>query len=345
MNKVMDVDTAVADADFNSFVARRICRLFILMANANIALKTESTPGHLTKACYDLLAKQNYIVSYTADASTTSAFGLTQALGYVVEKKAGLYKKNYDTIQDINQKLLDNKDTLKASQIKLADQTKGHQRLRLFEYLAIAIFIIIGGIAATLIIVPLKKKTRFAGCGGLILLSVANAFLLNFFFKKQASTRYEDFTTLTYSYQVGILREAIVYLGNTPELSNLLHTYRVLDNTNLSMNKEISYYSDSNEQLINANLKVDDLYNVSYREDIQYSALMNLLISLSLVIAGTTTAYIATEELQDGQKVSVGIGGGLSVIAITIFLIEVNRRVHTDPRKIYWGQPDANKFS
>jgi hypothetical protein len=200
----------------------------------------------------------------------------------------------------------------------------------------------------TLIIFPFEKNKRLAGCGALIILSVVNAFVLTFVFKKKSATYYEGFdagggaTDSIYALRVNILTEAITYANNTQNLANLLQTYRTFENMNYSLNKEIDYYSDASEQLLNSNMKLQDFYNVSYMEDIQYSALMNLLISLSLIVSGTTTAYVVTDSTMKGQTYSVGVGGTLSVIAITIFLMEVNTRVHTDPRQIYWGAPDTN---
>jgi ABC-type multidrug transport system fused ATPase/permease subunit len=297
-------------------------------------------------ACNQLLAKQNYVATYNGSGNT---LGINQAISYAINEHSAMYNQNYHNIQKLNDDMIQNKDSLSASQNKLADQTTSHKKLQIYEYIAIAIFVVIGIFAAALIIFPLEKNKRLAGCGALVILSVINAFVLTFFFKNKSATYSEGFDAtsvadIIYGYRTSTLAQAIAYVKNTENLSNLLQTYRTFESMNYTLNKEIGYYNDASEQLINANLKLQDFYNVSYMEDVQYSALMNLLISLSLIISGTTTAYVVSESTVTGQTYSVGIGGALSVVAITIFLLEINTRVHTDPRRMYWGAPDINNM-
>ena len=66
-----------------------------------------------------------------------------------------------------------------------------------------------------------------------------------------------------------------------------------------------------------------------------------MFITFTIIIAAYTLAYVFLESLEitgSSYTVITWITGIFLVISIIIYLIEINTRVRTDPKKIYWGK-------
>jgi len=140
---------------------------------------------------------------------------------------------------------------------------------------------------------------------------------------------------------LGCLDAAYNYLVQTENNNILLESNSIYANTNHALNKEISYYNDVSTQLENSGQKVNSIYKSSYIEQIKYKSTIQLFISFTIIIAAFTLAYVFLESLDiTGSSYTIisWITGIFLVISIFIYLLEINMRVHTDPRKIYWGK-------
>ena len=324
----------------NAYVTRRILRLFIMLGNLYIAQKKGD--DILVNDCYQLLRSTNLAVygSNSADLSRTVGYNLNS----VIQQRLDNYKRGQLRVSTIDKIIATHKNNLKQSSTLLKDSKITHRRQMVIEAIAVASFISIAAGAAAVVVYPMDQNSRYVGCLVVIALSIINALVMNSL-RSQGTNVVERFTTLN-SDITASMDEAVTYARNTLILANLLDTFRAVGNINYSMTKEANYYNDASEQLLNANLKVRSVYNISYSQDVKFGALINLLTSLSFVVAGMVTLYVSSESMVDKspmiQKYILILGGVISAICFAIFTLEISTRVHTDPKKIYWGQPSSN---
>ena len=269
-----------------------------------------------------------------------------------------------------------NKKTLKSNRLQLEARHKNTETLKIYKYVALAILIFITLFAFTIIIMPVDKFTKILLTIVLIFLAVCNTYVLMYFFDNNRlfeafetfenneiidisefninsntnknNNMIETFGMNTKAYNSGIstaplgcLDASYNYLVQTENNNILLESNSIYSNTNQSLYKEIAYYNDVSEQLDNSGQKVKSIYKSSYIEQIKYKSTIQLFISFTIIIAAFTLAYVFLESLEiTGSSYTIisWITGILLVISIFIYLLEINVRVRTDPRKIYWGE-------
>lgn len=334
-NPVMNVTNSIT----NAYVTRRILRLFIMLGNLYIAQKKGDAT--LVNDCYQLLRSTNLAVygSNSTELSTTVGYNLNS----VIQQRLNNYKRGQLRVSTIDKIIATHKNNLKQSSTLLKDSKVAHRRQMIIEAIAVASFISIATGAAAVVVYPMDQNSRYVGCLVVIALSIINALVMNSLRSQRTNVveRFDVNTDITAS-----IDEAVTYARNTLILANLLDTFRAVGNINYSMTKEANYYNDASEQLLNANLKVRSVYNISYSQDVKFGALINLLTSLSFVVAGMVTLYVSSDSMVDKspmiQKYILLLGGVISAICFAIFTLEISTRVHTDPKKIYWGQPSSN---
>jgi hypothetical protein len=148
-------------------------------------------------------------------------------------------------------------------------------------------------------------------------------------------------------YNAAMMNNVSSYLDNTFTLVTLLETYRAYGNMNSSLQKEISYYTNTVSQLNNAQSKINNVYFASYINTIDTSALLQLFQILAIVLAASCTSYILTEDLQMQIITNwiIGVTCTLIIISFIIYLLEINKHVHTNPVKVYWDNPNQNTFN
>ena len=320
----------------NAFVTRRMLRLFIMLGNLQIAYKKGDIS--LVNDCYQLLRYTN--VAIYGDEATAD---LTQTVGYnlnaVIQTRLNTYKQGQVRVSNIDKITSAHKNNLKQSKILLKQSADAHRRQMIVEAIALIAFIGIVAGAVSVVVYPMEQKSRYMGCLAVIALSIINALVMNAL-KSQGNVVEKFVGNVDVNYAVD---EAVTYVQNTFVLANLLDTFRAVGNINYSMTREANYYNDAAEQLLNANLKVRSVYDISYSQDVKFSALINLLTSLSFVVAGMVTLYVSSDVLllkyPNIQKYVIGLGAFIAIICLAIFMLEISTRVHTDPKKIYWAKP------
>ena len=127
--------------------------------------------------------------------------------------------------------------------------------------------------------------------------------------------------------------------------TNALQSYNLYGNVNYALQKEQNYYNDTNKGLINVNSRMDSIYKISFLDQTQKTALMNFLLSVSIISAATVMAYVAIEKYQNIAKYVLAFGLFLIAIALILYILEVTQRVRTDGNKIYWGAPTSDTLN
>jgi len=296
--------------------------------------------------------------------SLGSSIGVFGDLNNAIGEYISFYSDTQDAVNNISKLLSTGKTNLTTIQTLLNGRLSIQKTQQIYEYIAIALFVIFGVMAISIMVIDMDKTKKLYGCIGLIIFSLLNflgiQILLNsavFIVTAPTKPLVESFIDtrdpaiiasipvgnanyINY-YNISLLDQVSNYLDNTFTLVTLLETYKAYGNMNASMSKEVSYYNSVVSQLNNAQSKINNIYFASYINTIDVSALLQLFQILTIIIAAFTTGYVLTDSdnllyIRSWINYTAGI---LTVFAMIIYLIEVNTRVRTNPSKVYWVSP------
>ena len=338
--------------NFNPFVARRLIHLYIIMFHFNTAITyytSLTTAPTTTPALLDALFK---LLEY-ANINVTDQDGTFNEIVTAVQKRAAKYNTSQQQITKLDSSLSILKDDIAKDSNNLNSRLQYQAKVKKYQTAAIIMLAIISAGAAVLFITPLEYKQKISGGALLVILAVLTAFILQYQNNKTnlnegfAYTTAGGVHTLSSSgavwsdkssdYFTQMLNEALKYLDNTLLLTTTLDSYHIYGNVNTALDKEQSFFSDSVTSLTMKDTNMKDVYNISYMEQIRFSALMNLSISLSLIVAVTVTIALALEGYPELRKYVMIIGLILAIIAVIIYILEISSRVHTHPKQRYWA--------
>ena len=300
-------------------------------------------------------ATQAYKNKLTLPVPATNSLVANDDLGPIKKETSNnvkIYRNRQQNINELGPVVEHNKKTLKGNRLQLQAREKNAETLKIYKYIALTILILITIFAFTIIIMPLDKFTKIILTILLIFISVCNTYVLMYFFDNnrlfETFAPFETFVMNTKAYNSGIstaplgcLDAAYNYLVQTENNNILLESNSIYSNTNHSLNKEIAYYDNVSKQLDYSSQKVNSIYKSSFIAQIQYKSTIQLFITFTIIIAAYTLAYVFLESLEitgSSYTVITWITGIFLVISIIIYLIEINTRVRTDPKKIYWGK-------
>ena len=261
------------------------------------------------------------------------------------------YRNNQTEINTLAPVLNKNKETLKDTQSQLKSRKEQGSKLNTYKYIELSIMLIITIFAFVIISVPFEDSMKTILTSILSLIAVANILIIYYVFDKPGLIETFDVsepdlltqnnTNITVALHQ-FMDASIQYLLQTDNLNILLQSKMVYGNVNQGLSKELTYYNDASNELINSNITVDSVYKSSYMTQIHYSAAMQLFMSLSLIVAGFTISFVTLESLEITGSVYSWVSGITAffiIIVLIIYMLEVSIRVHTNPKKVYWGNP------
>jgi membrane protein YdbS with pleckstrin-like domain len=329
------------NSNFNPFVARRLVHLYILLFNFNIASTYRSGSTILQNSIYELLSALNKNVTDVNNGAFTNIMT-------AVNTRLNTYNSNITQITKLNDDVTQLTDKLSTDKSNLNTRLQFQNTFKKYRTIAFVMLLIIATGSLVLFTFPMEYKKKLAGGGLLVIISVVSAFILQYQYNKTLSR--ESFTTNPMISSIArrslnasatafdqLIDETSKYLDNTLLLTTTLDSYHLYGNVNQSLLRENSFLYDSTLNLQQKDYNMKDMYNITYVNQVRFSSLMNLAISLSLIIAVTISISLAVEGYPEVRKYVLGLGILLSVIAIVIYILEVTSRVHTDPKQIYWG--------
>ena len=347
--------------NFNPYVARRIIHLFIILIQYNIAVTyfNTTTPiatPSLIDDFYKLLQAFNYNVTDTESGVYTQILS-------ALNTRSQQYTKNQQDITSLDNQVSDLKDNIATDSAKLNSRMSYQSKSKIYQTVAITMLIIIGAGASILYTVPLEYKQKLSGGGTLIIIAVLTSIILQYQsnsvrVKEGFDTTYKTLAGLTsatsggsYSwsgsvsgYYNSMLDQCEIYLNNTFLLTASLDSYHIYGNVNYAAQRELQFFGDTKTSLSMKDRGLQDMYNISYMDQVRFTALMNLAISLSLIIAVTITFTLAVENFPSVKKAVFIIGGCLALISVTLYILEISSRVHTKPKQLYWSAGDVKQL-
>jgi hypothetical protein len=111
----------------------------------------------------------------------------------------------------------------------------------------------------------------------------------------------------------------------------MLDSYHLYGNLNQAAQNENAYFNDSVTSLQMKDRNLSDTSKIIYIKQIEFTAFMNLLIALSLIIATTVTLIVILDGYVILRKYIITIGTILAIIALIIYILTISSHVHTAP--------------
>ena len=330
-----------------------------LLATATTIWKSLSNTPNTSILITDLQSLTTRFLNITADYKNRQTIDRDDIINdslydfkSSISKNITTYRDKQSEINSIAPTLDKNKETLKNTQMQLQSRKTQGSTLKKYEYIALTILILITIFAFVIIIMPLEKSMKLILTTLLTVIVIVNAHVLQIVFNRSGlmekfggslQQRNQDITVANMNY----LDAASEYLSETENLNIILESNTVYNNATESLTKELTYFQDASEQLVNSNDKVHSVYKSSYITQIEYSASIQLFKTLSIVVAGFTISYVALESLDITGSAYMWItliAALIIAIAVIIYMLEVNSRVRTNPKQIYWGNEPAKSF-
>jgi len=342
--------TVISSPNFNPFVARRLVHLYIILFQFNNAItykgaNSAQSNDPLLDAIYKLLQQLNKNVT---DVNNGSFTNIVQAVNH----RLTAYNQNISQITTLNDNMSTLKDTISTDSSNLSGRIQYQAKFKVYQKIALVMLLIITIGAIILFTFPMDYKKKLSGGGLLILISVITAFILQYQYNRTLSREgFVDAPFMTGSggtttgnaastFFTQLMNDTSKYLDNTLLLTTTLDSYHLYGNVNQSLLRENSFFNDSVNSLRQKDYNMKSIYNITYLDQIRFSALMNLAISLSLIVAVTVTIALSLEGYTELRKYVLGFGILLALISIVIYILEITSRVHTHPKQIYWGVND-----
>ena len=273
----------------------------------------------------------------------------------ITQDRVTEYSKSTNTITNLNNSVSKEKTQLVSNEEKIAAQNKTVALVKKYEIVAITVLCIVLALSCGLIIYPLEYTKKLTFGLLIVLFAIVSSFTISMLFNKSNISTVETFTgatdtnatlSATISSNYGSFYGLVVaYFTNIINNTNALQSYNLYGNVNYALQKEQNYYNDTNKGLINVNSRMDSIYKISFLDQTQKTALMNFLLSVSIISAATVMAYVAIEKYQNIAKYVLAFGLFLIAIALILYILEVTQRVRTDGNKIYWGAPTSDTLN
>jgi hypothetical protein len=142
------------------------------------------------------------------------------------------------------------------------------------------------------------------------------------------------------AYQYDLMREIHAYIQNTIHMALILQNSKTYGYINHTMQKEINYYTASKQQVDNAKTLAKAstrMYNLETRNNLSR---VNVYIALIIILTFAIVGYRLSGDSVALRYTVLIIASVLLLIVALLYIIDVERKVRTDGRKIYWGQPN-----
>jgi len=276
----------------------------------------------------------------------------------ITQDRVTEYSKSTNTITNLNNSVRKEKTQLVSNEEKIAAQNKTVALVKKYEIVAITVLCIVLALSCGLIIYPLEYTKKLTFGLLIVLFAIVSSFTISMLFNKSNISTVETFYTADTSASTNDALSTninnsnnqfyglvVAYFTNIINNTNALQSYNLYGNVNYALQKEQNYYNDTNKGLINVNSRMDSIYKISFLDQTQKTALMNFLLSVSIISAATVMAYVAIEKYQNIAKYVLAFGLFLIAIALILYILEVTQRVRTDGNKIYWGAPTSDTLN
>lgn len=256
------------------------------------------------------------------------------------------YRDKYTLVQSTTSSINNLKDTMHSNIDELNGQQNKNKSMSTLNIIATVLATIVIVACAVVYMMPIEGSKKFVATAGVILLGLS----VMVTFRWIIGSKIENFqafgastvvskTILVKDAQEYNLDFADTFLQNTINIALIMQTYNTYGAVNFALNKESTYFTNIKSQIDLSSQKISNVKDAYSLEDYSSRARISFLINITIVVALTIGIAIAADSVPGLRAVVLGIGCVAIILVITMYMVDVSRRVRTAGEKIYWKQP------
>jgi hypothetical protein len=142
------------------------------------------------------------------------------------------------------------------------------------------------------------------------------------------------------AYMNDLMAQISGYIQNTIHMALILQNSKTYNYINHNLQKEINYYSMTKEQVDNATVLAKSSGRMYTLESSNNLSRVNVYIALVIILTFAIVGYILSGDNKVLQYIVLGIAGFLLFMVALLYILDMERKVRTDGKKYYWGQPN-----
>jgi heme/copper-type cytochrome/quinol oxidase subunit 4 len=327
MTTLFGTSYASIDEDTTNFTAvKRLLKAYIYTIHVYIAMTIEGNNNNDAPITYRITTMITNANLGVRDATT----GEYRTFRNEIQASHSAYSNNLDRIDKIDTKLKELKSDVKEERQKMETHSNILNKNSVVYYVFLLLFIVAS--IVLLYAVQEAKEDRSKIIVGVVFggsaLSLAILYFLNMTYLKEGFTAY----TATQTTLDALIK---IHLEDTLFLSEVRQHSHTINSVSQIVNKEIDRYDTINHQLKLEKSGLHDVEADDYRNArvLQYRVYM--LIQIIIIVSLAIFIF-----LQTGENIVVfGIALLLVLFAIYLYIMNTENLVHTDAKKLYWGQP------
>jgi hypothetical protein len=248
-----------------------------------------------------------------------------------LEQTTNNYNTHLDTIDNLDVQLEDLKeDVVKEKSIKATNSNILNKNTVVY-YVFLVLFIILACVLLYALQHQEDSKSKLY-VGGVLVTSIVAMILIYFL---NMSYLKEGFATAQPVTSASLNELIVTYLTDTVNIALLNKSDSTYKSVMHVVNKEIDRYDGINKQLKLEAAGTNDIQVDDYRNARVLQYRVYLLLQLMIILSIAMFIYLYTGE----NVLLFGIVLLLVLFVIYLYIMNSHGMVHTDAKKIYWGEP------
>jgi hypothetical protein len=308
----------------NFYAVKRLLKAYEYIIHVYIAMKLEPGSGStpITNAIINKLNAENNSVNDIK----YGYIGMQKRL----EQTTNNYSTHLDTIDNLDVQLEDLKeDVVKEKSIKATNSNILNKNTVVY-YVFLVLFIILACVLLYALQHQEDAKSKLY-VGGVLVTSIVAMILIYFLNMSYLKEGFETHPATT----LNLKRYIVTYLTDTVNIALLNKSDSTYKSVMHVVNKEIDRYDGINKQLKLEAAGTNDIQVDDYRNARVLQYRVYLLLQLMIILSIAMFIYLYTGE----NVLLFGIVLLLVLFVIYLYIMNSHGMVHTDAKKIYWGEP------
>ena len=334
-NNLQEINTAMTDIfpnastnlhpdKTNFYAVKRLIKAYEYIIHVYIAMNIESGTGD-TLITDLILTRINNVNNEMTDSNSGYALAQTKLVN-----TTRIYNNRLDRIDKLDMQLEDLKEDVVKEKTNKATNSNILNKNTVVYYVFLLLFIILACVLLYALQKQEDEKSKLY-VGGVLATSIVAMILIYFL---NMTYLKEGFTTHNVSASnLNVFIET--YLTDTINIALLENNKSTYSGVMHVVNKEIDRYDGINTQLKLEAAGTNDIQVDDYRNARVLQYRVYLLLQLLIILSVAMYVYLYTGE----NIVLFGIVLLLVLFAIYMYIMNTHNMVHTDAKKIYWGQP------
>lgn len=329
------LQTGLFTEQTNVLVVRRLLLLYMYMSMFMIARRLDlsaSPPGSaLQTQAFTQLRTNNQNIKQQETGPANDFRDVSQSL----LQKMNSVNAESRALYDVTSSVANIKTDVLASDQAVTNAKTTSTRISILSWV---FFVILLGIITGAVIMHMIDDPVSKGMIAVTILAVAvtlgivTMILRSYFWSIE--TFEDDVASLFYS-------EVDKYLDNTMLYTFVLQNNKAYDMLGSMLTKNRAEADNAYQQIVQGVSKMDSFSNLMTRKRIFAHARIVLFVNLMIIIAATAF-LIGIVHNSATQKLIYVIAAIFTALALSMYIVETNKRVNTRSPQYYWSKPDMS---